>query len=402
MLIGPDTNSWKVGFNYPLAKQQGSTVTYVKQGGNNISGNRPYFSDSYAKFVDDARNAGYSHVGHYWVTGGNNIVESANFFADHIRGRTPSDFYVLDNEALDAGRRWTDAESALFFRTLIARGINSNLFLYGSRDNDLGRHAWPETLGLGVKVIAANFNNKPLVNFVPSTIPAQYVKGHQYTSSANVGGLSNIDMNAFLDDAFTGGTATATNPKGRKMYLEWDTGGTGWLVLEPCWVPLGSMQIYNLFKRVINSNQAAGAPDTFLRAEVDMMNAVQVGGYRNVLGGPVTMPTLDTTKLADAVVTALNAKGIKTAIDASDPNLSSALDAAFLRATTAYANAAAAATGEKINFDPDKLAHAVAESLQSTGIVVTPDTDAVQAAVSEAIARATAAIAKATTTTPSA
>lgn len=189
-----------------------------------------------------------------------------------------------------------------------------------------------------------------------------------------------------------------TTLKGRTMYLEWDTGGTGWLVLEPAWIGLPSMQIYNLFKRVINSNQAAGQPDTFLRIEVDMMVGIQQAVYRGMLAGGISIPTLDTTKLADAVATALSAKGIPANVNAADPNLAKALDAGFLRSMTAYANAAATSTTGMIGFDTTKLANAVAQSLQKTGIVTSVDTQAVQDAVSAAISRATAAIAKATAT----
>lgn len=202
---GPDLNSYKVGFDYALAKQQGCTVTYVKLGGNNMSGNRPYFSPSYAPFIDQARANGYLHVGHFWVVGGYDIEGSANFFADHLRNVTPDDFFVLDNEVLDSGRRWSDDECRRFFSVLIARGINYNLFLYGARDNDLERNRWDATLALNVKILSAFFNNNPLVNHYPDTVPRSAVKGHQYTSSASVGGKALIDMNAFTDDAFTSG-----------------------------------------------------------------------------------------------------------------------------------------------------------------------------------------------------
>lgn len=71
------------------------------------------------------------------------------------------------------------------------------------------------------------------------------------------------------------------------MRLVLDTGGTGWLVTDRGFHGLPNPQIYNLFYRVINSDQRktpmgavpqvpgriSGYPDRFLRAEVDMMNA---------------------------------------------------------------------------------------------------------------------------------
>lgn len=185
--------------------------------------------------------------------------------------------------------------------------------------------------------------------------------------------------------------------RSKTMRLEWSTNGTGWLVVEVDWIGLASMQIYNLFKRVILSDQTKDRPDTFNPAEVDMMRAVQRSAYQGVLGGPVTMPTFDTSKLADAVAAALSTKGITTTISPTDTNFQKALDAGFVRATTAWANAAAAATATKISFDPAKLADSVAQSLQKTGVVVTPNTQAVTDAVIAGMNRATAAIGRALT-----
>jgi hypothetical protein len=361
MQIGPDTNSWKVGFNYPLARAQGCTVTYVKLGGNNLAGNVPYYSDSYPGFVDNARAAGY-RVGHYWLTGGSSPEASAQFFTARIRNRQASDFYVLDNEALDSGRRWTDSESARFFRVVGDAFGYGNLFLYGARDNDLGRHTWPETLALGVKVISANFNNRPLVNYVPATIPASAVKGHQYTSSASVGGMTNIDMNAFTDDAFvgssvpTGGNATPLKKKGNRMFLDWDTGGTGYLTTEDGVLPLTSPTVYNLFFRKINSDQLltpfavpqvpgakSGRPDTFLKAEQDIVNA----NLRILASSVQTSIPLDPAKLASAVADAIGGKlDVTVESDLSEEDLaklSAAYEAAATRIGAALVKQAGAA-----------------------------------------------------------
>lgn len=209
-----------------------------------------------------------------------------------------------------------------------------------------------------------------------------------------------IPVNLWIGSSTAGGGGVPINnvKRSKNMYLQWTTDGTGWLVLEPGWQGLPSMQIYNLFYRVIKSDQSSSHPDTFLRAEVDMMAAVQRAIYQGVVGGPISVPTLDTTKLADAVVTSLNAKGITASLKADDPALAKALDAGFVRSMAAYANAASTATAGSIGFDATKLANAVAQSLQKTGVVTTVDTQAVQDAVSAAIARATAAIAKATAT----
>lgn len=67
-------------------------------------------------------------------------------------------------------------------------------------------------------------------------------------------------------------TAGTPGVKGKKlMWLEWDTNGTGWLVTPDGWKWVPNMQVYNLMKRVIVSNQSADKPDTFNSAEIEMM-----------------------------------------------------------------------------------------------------------------------------------
>lgn len=221
MLLGPDLNSYKTGFNFGLAHSQGCSVMYAKLGGNNLPGNSPYVSQSYAGFVDQARSAGW-RVGHYWLTGGYDPAGSARFFLANLRNPKPGDFYVLDDEQLDSGRQWSDAEAAIWFRIVGAVVGFDNLFLYGSKNNDLGIHPWPQTLALGVKVISAIYNDQPLVNHIPATIPAKYVKGHQYADNGSFGGLS-VDMNAFTDDAFTSTLAAglAAAPIPEEIEIMW-------------------------------------------------------------------------------------------------------------------------------------------------------------------------------------
>jgi hypothetical protein len=103
-----------------------------------------------------------------------------------------------------------------------------------------------------------------------------------------------------------------TNRMDDDMKLAWDTGGTGWLVTEDGWGGLPSMQFYDLFKRLIVSNQTSSRPETFNRAEVDMMNGqIRLLALANNTQAPVT---LDPVKLASAVADALNTKGIKVSV----------------------------------------------------------------------------------------
>jgi murein DD-endopeptidase MepM/ murein hydrolase activator NlpD len=72
--------------------------------------------------------------------------------------------------------------------------------------------------------------------------------------------------------ATPGGPPTIITKDGL-MYLIWSTGGTGYLVTPNRVIGLRSMAHYNLFKRIINSNQAAAQPEVFNQLEIDQINA---------------------------------------------------------------------------------------------------------------------------------
>lgn len=65
-------------------------------------------------------------------------------------------------------------------------------------------------------------------------------------------------------------TATPTAKPKRKanMYLHWDTQGTGWFVNNDAWVTVDNPAHMQLLRRMLGTTE-----DTFLRAEVDIMNA---------------------------------------------------------------------------------------------------------------------------------
>lgn len=99
------------------------------------------------------------------------------------------------------------------------------------------------------------------------------------------------------------------------MKLFWDTGGTGYLQTEDGILALPSPQVYNLFYRLVNSNQKlspfvaganAGRPESYLKAEVDIMNY-----HLDLLSIQAqTKVEIDPTKLALAVSDELRKKGI--------------------------------------------------------------------------------------------
>lgn len=58
----------------------------------------------------------------------------------------------------------------------------------------------------------------------------------------------------------------------RTMFLIWDTNGTGYLVTPNGRLALPTMQVYNLFKRLIESEQSAPKPETFNPQEVQIID----------------------------------------------------------------------------------------------------------------------------------
>lgn len=195
-----DVDSYnKPGFDFGAAFAEGYRAGYVKLGGDNIP---RYCSGGYTNFMDRFTGAGFAHRGSYWVTGGYDPAGSARFYLANRDPRTTFD--VLDNETLDDGRSWSDAEACEFFDVLIAAGL-TDLWQYGSRDSLWNTHAWPGLEARGIKAIVAIYNGTPFSNVYPRTYPAELVQGHQFTSSASIGGLGAVDENAFVDHAFTGG-----------------------------------------------------------------------------------------------------------------------------------------------------------------------------------------------------
>jgi hypothetical protein len=91
------------------------------------------------------------------------------------------------------------------------------------------------------------------------------------------------------------------------MNLVWDTNGTGYLVTEDGVLGLSSPQVYNLFYRVINSDQTkspfvnAKTPELFNKAEMDIMNA----NLRLLTASANAQVPIDTSKLASALKDAL-------------------------------------------------------------------------------------------------
>jgi len=225
-------SSNKAGFNFRIAYAQGYRVALIKFGGMNISGNRPYRMNGYQAFVDAAFDAGFKIVGDYIVTGGSDPVGAARFW---LANRDPRiTFHVLDNEVLDSGNIYTDGEASVYFDTI---GPVVNRWQYGSRDSLWNARSWPGLAARGIKAHVAIYNDSPLSNCYPRTYPAGLVKAHQFTSSADIGGLLAVDANAFTDDAFAGPQIERTNDEDEmKPIYSWyvdDDGSRVWFERVP-------------------------------------------------------------------------------------------------------------------------------------------------------------------------
>lgn len=199
MILGVDLSSNNAVFNFPLAQSQGCRTAYVKLGGDNIP---TYASGSYAPRVAAAKAVGWP-VGSYWITGGHNPDAAAAFFTAHLAAFGPADYVVLDNEALDSGNVYNDAEAAEWVRQVHAHigGNPARILHYGSK-SFMESHQWPQLLATGCSFLIADYNGTPLQNHVPSTIPPSRVVGHQYADNGSIGGGGPVDLNAFTDSFF--------------------------------------------------------------------------------------------------------------------------------------------------------------------------------------------------------
>lgn len=130
--------------------------------------------------------------------------------------------------------------------------------------------------------------------------------------------------------------------KARIMLLCWDTSGTGYLVTPDGTHGLASPQIYNLFYRLINSDQLktpigapaqvvggrGGAPDTFNRAEMDIINA----NLKIVARSAQTGVAIDVEKMSSALSDALGKK-FNPRVEMDVEDLAKAFDVAAPRIT---------------------------------------------------------------------
>lgn len=197
-ITGFDVDSYnKPGLNFQAAFAQGYRACYIKLGGNNLPGNDAYSMSGYQTMVNAAFAAGFEMVGNYWMVGGHNTAASAGMYRSVRDPQTTFD--VIDNEKIDSGNVWSSGECGTFLDGI--SGVPHYSPWHYANKSDWNAQSWPDLAARNVKGIVAYYNGSPFTN-IGVNYPASLIKGHQFTSSATLGGLANIDADAFADDAF--------------------------------------------------------------------------------------------------------------------------------------------------------------------------------------------------------
>lgn len=280
---GFDVDSYnKPNFNFDAAFNEGYGTAIVKLGGNNLSGNQPYRMNGYPDFAN--KQARFPIRGAYWVTGGGNPYAAAVFYAQN---RAPwTNFDLLDNETLDSGNPWNDAQACIFFDTLASfRLPGYNPWQYGSRDSLWKSWGpWPGLQARKVLALIALYNGAPLQN-IGTNYDGALTKGHQWSSSATIGGSGNIDANAFTPDAF----AAPIPEVPHTMYsLVPGTDGNAYVVslITGIRAAINSPYHYDLLDRVKKND----GHDTMYPGEIDI-----VKGYLTAINPPSTSSSVSIT-----------------------------------------------------------------------------------------------------------
>lgn len=218
-----DTATPQRNLNWGSAFAEGWTRVYIKLGGTNVL--PQYVSPYYRQQVDSAISVGMRNIGHYWVPNArySSPVEQADFMVNNLhRWDKSTHFIVLDNETLDDGLRFSDAQAAAFINRIKERlGITGAQAMTYSGLNDARNTSWPAVLATGSNFIIAAYSYPPMQLPSIPTIPADRIVGHQF-GGKSIGGVV-TDTNSFTDNAFNFGTSGGSmyNP-----YANWRITGT--------------------------------------------------------------------------------------------------------------------------------------------------------------------------------
>jgi len=200
-----DTGTSQRNLNFQIPWDANYRTVYIKAGGDNVD---TYEAPWYGKQEAAARPMGY-RIGHYWVPDANpgdadlidTAPEQAAYFVNLLRNWTARDFVVLDNENLDGGWRFGDAQTAEWIETVKALlAIPGRQVIVYTTLSDARAITWERTLATGaVFLVAAPSYPAGQWPDLP-TIPRDRIVGHQY-GVRDFGGVV-TDVNVFTDDAF--------------------------------------------------------------------------------------------------------------------------------------------------------------------------------------------------------
>lgn len=152
-VYGLDVWTPHVDLNYLSIRDSGYQFVIVKMGGSNVE--PIYVGTNYRSEIDKVRSTGMI-VGHYWVAGSNTPTQDVEFFLNNLYDYRPGDLICLDNEAIDNGRLWTDAECAAFINTVKSR-IGATPFLYTGSNLLANNGPWTQTQATGAKLWIADY-----------------------------------------------------------------------------------------------------------------------------------------------------------------------------------------------------------------------------------------------------
>ncbi|ASD24247.1 peptidase M23 (plasmid) [Cryobacterium sp. LW097] len=217
-VYGVDVGTSQRGFDFQALRAAGYQFAIVKAGGSNVV--PTYVAPHYVTEVSRVRAAGLL-VGHYWMVGSNTPAVDAAYFLDNLFDYRAGDILALDNEAINTGRKWTDAEAAVFMRAVKTR-LGYVPFMYINRA-DLSGSSWPEVRALGAKLwIAAPDGVPGTVNITAFSDWAI----HQYSWTGNQNG-TDVDLNVAKLSAFAGLTQPPNGVTGPPAGAIPGNGGSG-------------------------------------------------------------------------------------------------------------------------------------------------------------------------------
>ncbi|APZ81745.1 peptidase domain protein [Rathayibacter phage NCPPB3778] len=208
MVEGIDISRLQTGIDLNAAKREGIEFVFVKASGGNTGS--LYRADGYSQNIGAVRTAGLK-AGHYHVSGGASGSDAGRYFAQNLIGYQSGDALILDNEVLDDGRLYGDAEAADFMNAVKSVIPNANLFLYLSA-SDLRSRDWSRTTSLA-KVWVASYSNDDGNRHDVDTGGKPWAI-HQYSSNRLVAGRR-VDANyspLSINELFGGVSPMGYNP----------------------------------------------------------------------------------------------------------------------------------------------------------------------------------------------